>query len=127
MPTIVEVSDEDLQRLLGDGGLKPATLNRRNRFYQEVLVHFVCVVNNGCKRLEFWKVLGICISSLPNSSSRPMRGHWRTACIVKRGGKSSAMPSPGTDSKFCFWGGEMMNNKVFWEVIGKSFNIVQIL
>lgn len=52
MPTIVEVSDEDLQRLLGDGGLKPATLNRRNRFYQEVLVLFVCVVNNGCKSLE---------------------------------------------------------------------------
>ena len=24
MPTIVEVSDEELQRLLGDGGLKPA-------------------------------------------------------------------------------------------------------
>lgn len=36
MPTIVEVSDEELQRLLGDGGLKPATLARRKRSYEEV-------------------------------------------------------------------------------------------
>ena len=47
MPTIVEVSEEDLQRLLVDGGLKPATLSRRKRFYDEVLLHFVGVVNNG--------------------------------------------------------------------------------
>ena len=47
MPTIVEVSEEDLQRLLVDGGLKPATLSRRKRFYDEVLLHFVGVVKNG--------------------------------------------------------------------------------
>ena len=41
MPTIVEVTDEELQRLLGDGGLKPATLTRRKRFYDEVLYYFV--------------------------------------------------------------------------------------
>ena len=40
MSTIVEVS-EDLQRLLGDGGLKPATLTRK-RFYDEVYIFFLC-------------------------------------------------------------------------------------
>ena len=46
MSTIVEVS-EDLQRLLGDGGLKPATLTRK-RFYDEVYIFFSLLsVNNG--------------------------------------------------------------------------------
>ena len=33
---IVDVSKEDLQRMICDGGLKPATLTSRKRFYDEV-------------------------------------------------------------------------------------------
>ena len=33
---IVDVSKEDLQRMICDGGLKPATLTSRMRFYDEV-------------------------------------------------------------------------------------------
>ena len=47
MPTIAEVSEEDLQRMLGDGGLKPATLARRRRSYDEVYILSLLSVNNG--------------------------------------------------------------------------------
>jgi len=46
MPTIAEVSEEDLQRMLGDGGLKPATLARRRRSYDEVYILSSSAVNN---------------------------------------------------------------------------------
>ena len=47
MPTIAEVSEEDLQRMLGDGGLKPETLTRRRRSYDEVYILSLLSVNNG--------------------------------------------------------------------------------
>ena len=36
MPINVDISKEDLLRMLWDGGLKPATLTSRKRFYDEV-------------------------------------------------------------------------------------------
>ena len=36
MPIIVDVSKEDLLMMLWDGGLKPATVTSRKRFYDEV-------------------------------------------------------------------------------------------
>ena len=47
MPTFAEVSEEDLQRMLGDGGLKPETLTRRRRSYDEVYILSLLSVNNG--------------------------------------------------------------------------------
>ena len=36
MPTIVDIDDDELAQLLGNGGLKSATLAKRRRYYDEV-------------------------------------------------------------------------------------------
>ena len=54
MPTLVDISEEELTEFLGNGGLKPDTLVKRKRHYDEVstlttfnLVNsFQCIVVN---------------------------------------------------------------------------------
>ena len=54
MPTLVDISEEELTEFLGNGGLKPDTLAKRKRHYDEVstlttfnLVNsFQCIVVN---------------------------------------------------------------------------------
>ena len=36
MPTLVDISEEELTEFLGNGGLKPDTLAKRKRHYDEV-------------------------------------------------------------------------------------------
>ena len=36
MSTIVDISEEELTEFLGNGGLKPETLAKRKRYYDEV-------------------------------------------------------------------------------------------